>query len=90
MAFINYDDEDDLDMVLDFESESESDKINEEDDGEVGEMDGDTDDSSAGGTDGEAGLGPWMFEPEPRGQPGANIGDAQPPPDPNRLLTLNW
>lgn len=82
------DDQDDLEMIFEYESESDSDDDN--DAGEVGEVSGDGDNVE----EEEAGIGPWQYEPMPHGQPhepGENVGDAQPPADPARLLGPdNW
>ena len=92
MNSLRYDDHDDdeLDMRLEFEVDSEDEQTDDEDDGEIGECD-DTDNTDDGETteDEEERLRAWMYEPLPRGQPGENRGDAEPPADPNRLLDVS-
>lgn len=91
-SYNNYDDEDDLDMILEFEVESDE-RTDDKDEGEIGEMDSADDDAETDSDDeledGE-GIGPWMFEPLPQGQnqQQENVGDAQPPVNPERLLNV--
>ncbi|XP_072014179.1 uncharacterized protein [Amphiura filiformis] len=80
----------------DSETESES-ESSEEDDGEVGEYveledeiddGGHTDDETT--DDEEARIRAWQYEPVPQGQPGENVGDGGPAPDPERLEHRRW
>ena len=88
MNSYNYDDEEALDMVLEFEVASDgetTDDSAEEDESEIENANGETTDD--GNNDAENGIGAWMFEPLPQGR-GENVGDAQPPADPARLLNV--
>ena len=96
-SVIYSDDQDDL--IMDFERESDTDTSEDEssddDSGEVGEGDrapeaaGEAEGTGEGEEEAVVGFGAWQYEPLPYGRPGENVGDARPSPDENRLNTLD-